>query len=272
MTHTQERRCRKSWRPLVSTAHPLSAAVNIVWLLTALLLWWIISYFRLVTPLILPPPVRVIQAARDIGVDNLLLDVITTFVRTISGFVLGTLAGLFVGTMVQLSNAWRILWEPFLNASRPVPALALLPFFILLFGFSETGRVILITVSVTVFMAIATIEAIAKVPEQWVRFALVSGLPKSKIYRRVLLPGSLPWLLGPARLCLALAFTLTIAAEFMGSQSGLGYLINIARVNLATPTIWLSILILGAVCQIADLFLLSFHARLTSWYKSSTSL
>jgi ABC-type nitrate/sulfonate/bicarbonate transport system permease component len=174
-----------------------------------------------------------------------------------------------LGVFVQYSRVARIFAEPALDASRPVPALALLPFFILIFGFSEFGRMTLIVLNIAVFVTLATVEALAKVPEAWVRFARVSGMSRAAIFRRVLVRGSLPWLSGSFRLGLALSFTLAIAAEFMGAQYGLGFLINTARVNLGTPTIWLAVLTLGVICQLADFLVVRIFRGLTMWYQTS---
>jgi ABC-type nitrate/sulfonate/bicarbonate transport system permease component len=195
--------------------------------------------------------------------------ILATFLRTAIGLVLGGIFGITVGLLVQFSSVAQRLILPFLDMMRPVPVIALLPLFILIFGFSEIGRMVLIVINTAVFLAIATIEAVSKVPEQWVRFARISGLSKGSVFRKVLMPAIMPFLIGPARLALALAFTVTIAAEFMGAQVGLGYLINTARVNLAIPTVWLAILALGALSQLLDILLVSVSHDLTRWYRGT---
>lgn len=259
---------RRASRPLVNSARPLPLWVRLTWFVVVFFLWWVVAEMEVVSSLIVPSPSSVVSAAMDIGSD-LPLHALVTFMRGVGGFILGALAGLGLGVLVQYSRISRIVAEPALDASRPVPALALLPFFILIFGFSETGRITLIVLNIAVFIALATVEAIAKVPEAWVRFARISGMPRAAIFRRVLFRGAMPWLSGPFRLGLALSFTLAIAAEFMGAQYGLGFLINTARVNLAIPTIWLSILTLGIICQLADFLLVRIFKRLTMWYQTS---
>jgi len=253
---------------LINSSKPLSLWVRLAWFATVVLVWWFVAREKLVSTLIVPPPLTVLQSARDIGAD-LFLHIFMTFARSLGGFAAGAVLGVVLGALVQYSRVAQIVAEPALDSSRPVPALALLPFFILIFGFSETGRLTLIILNVMVFISLATMEAIAKVPESWVRFARVAGVSKSRIFTQILLPGAVPWLTGPLRLALALSFTLAIAAEFMGSQHGLGFLINTARVNLATPTIWLSIILLGLGCQLADRGLVSVCSRLSSWYQTS---
>ena len=257
--------------PLLNSSRRLPYGARLVWFLVFLGIWYAIAETGAASSLIVPHPTAVWRAAENIGW-TVWLHAAATFLRTVVGFVVGSTLGVAVGCLVQFSPAFRSVVEPFLDASRPVPALALLPFFILIFGFSELGRFVLIILSVAVFVAIATIEAMAKVPEAWVRFARVSGLPRREVFASILLPGSAPWLVGPMRLALATAFTLAIASEFMGAQYGLGYLINTARVNLATQTIWLAVLILGLICQAADIALVSTFKAATRWYQSSDNV
>ncbi len=255
-------------RPLVNSSRPFPLGVRILWLAVALVIWWGVAAWGLISTLIVPSPGAVMMAARDIGTD-LGTHILATFARGVGGFGAGAALGVMLGSLVQFSRSARLLVEPILDASRPVPVIALLPFFILIFGFKEDGRVVLIVLNIAIFTALATAEALARVPESWVRFARVSGMRRSQIFRRILIPGSMPFLSGPFRLALALSFTLAIASEFMGAQQGLGFLINIARVNLATPTIWLAILLIGVMCQIIDAALALFFRRGTSWYQTS---
>lgn len=269
MSITNTKVKKNSAERLVNSSVPLTITVRLTWFIVAILSWCVVTYFHLVSSLIIPSPYSVFIAAKNIGPD-VFFHSATTLARGLGGFILGSMIGVALGSLVQYNRIAQLIAEPMLDASRPVPALALLPFFILIFGFSELGRALLIVLNVTIFISLTTVESIAKVPEPWVRFSRISGLSRIGIFYRILLPGAIPWLSGPFRLGLALSFTLTIAAEFMGAQYGLGFLINTARVNLATPTIWLSIILLGLVCQISDSILVSIFNRLTFWYQTSS--
>jgi ABC-type nitrate/sulfonate/bicarbonate transport system permease component len=233
-------------------------------------LWFSVSWIGLVNPLLLPPPNSVGEAILNIG-PALGWHIFATTSRTLAGLIIGSSIGILLGLATRYSRVAKLTLEPLFDASRPVPAIALLPFFILIFGFSETGRIVLVAVSVTVILAVATAEAAEAMPEPWFRFALVSGFSRREIFRRVIVPGLIPWLRGPLRIALALSFTLVIASEFMGAQQGLGYLINVARVNLATPTILLCVLLLGAIAQMLDFVLNKMIMRMSFWYRGTRS-
>ncbi|MCC7055104.1 MAG: ABC transporter permease subunit [Gemmatimonadaceae bacterium] len=244
---------------------------RLYWFVAFSAIWFGLAETGFVSSLLLPHPLDVLRAVGNIGW-KLVLHIVATTVRASVGFVVGFAAGVAIGFAIQYSLRVQRVFGPMIDAMRPVPALATLPLFILLFGFSELGRVCLIASGTAVFMATSTVEAVAKVPEQWTRFARVSGLDRRRVFRDVLAQGVVPLLVGPTRLAVALAFTLAIASEFMGAQSGLGYLINTARVNLAMPTIWLAVILLGLVSQAIDLLVTRFYGRSTGWYRGTEQL
>ena len=75
----------------------------------------------------------------------------------------------------------------------------------------------------------------------------------------------MPELIAGLRVALALAFGLMIAAELMGAQEGIGFMIMVARRSLNTQTILLGIIIIGIEAALADRLLYYFTRRLTSW-------
>jgi ABC-type nitrate/sulfonate/bicarbonate transport system permease component len=249
---------------------PPTSLQRIIFTFVVVLLWFLITQAGLINQLLLPSPFSVGEAVVNIG-PTLAWHILATTARALIGLLIGGVCGILLGLGTRYCRWAKLVLEPFFDASRPVPAIALLPFFILLFGFSETGRIFLVATSVAVIMAVATVEAAEAIPEPWFRFALVSGLTRFQIFRRIVVPGIIPWLRGPLRIGLAFSFTLVIASEFMGAQLGLGYLINVARINLATPTILLCILILGCTAQLLDFVLSNTIQRLSFWYQGTRS-
>jgi ABC-type nitrate/sulfonate/bicarbonate transport system permease component len=209
-----------------------------------LIIWLIVSSLQIVRPLILPSPVRVLEAAEDIGF-TLVWHVLATTVRVIVGFVTGVLVGAFIGIMMQYSRKVFILLDGIIETVRPVPIVATIPFIILIFGFAEVGKFLVAVIGVAVIIVVSTIEAIERIPAGIVRWGLVSGLSKPEQFIRVFLPAAWPEMRAGFRISIALAVTLVVVAEFMGATYGLGYLISISKVTLSTPTMFLCIMIAG---------------------------
>ena len=101
-------------------------------------------------------------------------------------------------------------------------------------------------------MVVNTYEAVINVNPIYVRAAESLGADKFSIYRTVVVPAIMPSLAAGLRISSALSFTLVVASEFMGAQSGLGYMIMSARRTLTTETIFLGCLIFGIVSTIID--------------------
>ncbi|MBU0512799.1 MAG: ABC transporter permease subunit, partial [Chloroflexi bacterium] len=84
-------------------------------------------------------------------------------------------------------------------------------------------------------------------------------------YKSILLPAIMPQMIAPLRVSLALAFALSLAAEFMGAQRGIGVLMMVARRTLQTETILLGIIVVGVEAAFLDYLLRFAHRRLTRW-------
>jgi len=229
-----------------------------------LILWGLVARTGIINPLLLPSPLSVVLAARDIG-PTLGYHLAATVFRIVSGFVLGGVLGTGIGLSMQYSRKVFILLDGIVETSRPLPAVALVPFFLLVFGFAEIGKILLVTVGTSLVVVVATVEAIERVPAGVLRWGLVLGLPRPKLFRRVILPAAIPELRAGFRVALAVAVTLVIVSEFMGATYGLGYLINVAKVTLTTPTLVLSVILLGWVSWGLDQILRGMFDRASAW-------
>jgi ABC-type nitrate/sulfonate/bicarbonate transport system permease component len=158
-----------------------------------------------------------------------------------------------------------LLVLPTIQALRAVPAVAMVPFFLLWFGFSETGRMIMLCLGTTLNIAIATIEVVADVPARYSDLFRSLGRTSSDYVAAYLIPMSIQGLLPTLRVTLATCFGLEIVSELLGSQIGLGYLLQTARTTLAMHVIFLVAAILGVVNTVLDAVLCRCWSRLVFW-------
>jgi sulfonate transport system permease protein len=229
-----------------------------------LILWQLVARTGIINPLLLPAPLSVLLAARDIG-PALGFHLAATVTRIVTGFVLGACLGTGIGLSMQYSRRVFLLLDGIVETSRPIPPVALVPFFLLVFGFAESGKILLVTVGTSLIMVVATVEAIERVPAGILRWGLVLGLPRRTLFRRIILPAAIPELRTGLRVALAVSVTLVIVSEFMGATYGLGYLINVAKVTLTTPTLVLSVILLGWVSWGLDQIVRAIFDRVSAW-------
>lgn len=211
-----------------------------------------------------PPPTEVFTAITVLQ-EKLLVDAGVTVGRVIFGMVVGTALGLGVGLLMSFSKPIMAFLNPIIESMRPVPIIAMIPFFLMWLGIAESGKLLLVTLGVFTIIVVSTIEAIRNVPRIYVNAAKTLGATKRVIHWRILLPAITPTMIGPLRVAMALTFTLVVAAEFMGAQAGIGYRILEARRLFNPQVIFLGIVELGILASLFDYFLRKIMGYITRW-------
>jgi ABC-type nitrate/sulfonate/bicarbonate transport system permease component len=156
--------------------------------------------------------------------------------------------------------------------TRPVPVFALIPLFILWFGIGRAPQIALIALGTSVVLGVTTLEAIRNVPTIYIRAALTLGAGRQRIYSTVIVPYIMPHLIGAIRVAAASSWGLDVAAEFMGSQTGLGYLIIMQQIYLRTAGIVMLVAIYSVLAVLFDTFIARLEERITPWTERRSSI
>lgn len=237
--------------------------VSIVTVLILVVLWTALtdSY---IDDLYFPSPMDTIQVVgRMEGV--LVGYFLATMYRVVVGMLIGAVLGVVCGVAMSWNKWINSVLDPLIEGLRPIPAVALIPFFILWFGIGDTGKLILTAIGGFTVMVVTTLEAIKHVSPIYIMAARTLGASRLEIYRTIILPAITPTLIGGVRVTVALSFALVIASEFMGAQSGLGYMIMLARRTLQTDAILVGVIIIGITSWIVDRCVRIVGNYLTRW-------
>ena len=228
-----------------------------------IIIWYVLTkYF--IPQIKFPSPQSVIQAFYNLRF-SLLQHIGSTMFRVILGFMFGSFIGIALGLIMGYSKRANKFLDPLIETGRPVPPIATIPFFILWFGIGDPGKILLITAGTALVMVVNTAEAIKNISPIYTRAAQTLGASKPTIYRTIVMPAIVPQIIAGLRVAAALSFSLTIAAEYMGAQSGIGYVVMLARRTLNTENIFLGILLLGWLSLILDKVIRSIGNHLLRW-------
>jgi ABC-type nitrate/sulfonate/bicarbonate transport system permease component len=228
------------------------------------IVWLIVSKMEFFKPRVIPSPENMKEAF--LGLYELLPGaILTTLTMTLTGFAIGTAFGTVMGLVMAYSRAVREFLGSVFDFLRPVPVFALIPLFILWFGIGRAPQVALIAMGTSVILGVTTLEAIRNVPSIYIRAALTLGASRQHIYRTVIVPYIIPHLIGAIRVAAAASWGLDVAAEFMGSQQGLGYLIVLQQIYLRTAGIILLVIVYSILAVITDVVIAMIEARVTRW-------
>jgi ABC-type nitrate/sulfonate/bicarbonate transport system permease component len=219
-----------------------------------LILWWLLKSALSISDRYLPSPSAVIDAAFSLE-PNILIHTGHTCLRLVLGFATGATGGIFLGIALYQSTRLRAWAMPSIQSLRAIPATATVPFFLLWFGFAETGRYLLVFVGTVLNLAIASYQILKRIPDKYIiMFRSMNRRPES-LTLKFLLPSVLERILPTLRFALATALGLVVVSELLGSQVGLGYLIQTARSTFSLQLIFLAAILLGVMNFCLDFLL-----------------
>jgi ABC-type nitrate/sulfonate/bicarbonate transport system permease component len=239
--------------------------------IVVLILWVVVSSLKLVKPIFVPTPEGLWSSF--LGMSKALPNaMLTTVIMTTSGFAIGVVFGTVSGLIMAYSKTIRDLLGTIFDFMRPVPVFALIPLFILWFGIGRAPQIALIALGTSVVLGVTTLEAIRNVPTIYIRAALTLGANRGRIYSTVIVPYIIPHLIGAIRVAAAASWGLDVAAEFMGSQTGLGYLIIMQQTYLRTAGIIMLVIVYSLLAVIMDTLIAAIERRITRWTERRTSI
>jgi NitT/TauT family transport system permease protein len=174
------------------------------------------------------------------------------------GLVTGCGIGFAVGVLLAEVPALRRLAMPYVVVSQVVPKLALMPLFIVWFGFGLTSTVV-ITALICFFPLLEnTMTALAQVPADRLELFRLLGASRWQTLWRLKLPTGLPAVLAGLRIAVVLALVGAVVGEFIGASHGLGALIIAAQGSMDTPLMFAVLVLvslLGLLAYQAALFI-----------------
>ncbi|MBL9079947.1 MAG: ABC transporter permease [Planctomycetes bacterium] len=177
-----------------------------------------------------PKPLDVLAGIAELVSKGLLLKyVVASLFRVSVGFVLAVLVGVPLGLVCGWVPWLARALNPLIQVLRPISPIAWIPVAILWFGVDDRAPVFLIFLASVFPITVAAMAAVQSIQPVYLRAARNFGLGRAQLFRRVILPATLPQVLTAIRISLGIAWLVVVAAEMIAVNSGLGFLIIDAR-------------------------------------------
>lgn len=248
-------RSRLGW---LASRYGLVAGFLVLWQLSGPLGW--------VSPAVFPPLDKIFAALwQGLSSGALVDDIGISLQRAGIAFAAAVSIGIPLGLLMgQLPPVERAL-DPILQLFRQTSALALYPVFILLLGLGEASKVFVIFWATLFPILLATIGGVQEVDRKLIEMARSYGAGHLAIFRRVVLPASVPAIFVGLRLSATTALLLLIAAEMIGANKGLGFQVMNAQYNFQIPLMFAAIFLLAFLGLAANALLVALQRRLCRW-------
>ncbi len=231
-----------------------------------LVLWELTGVLGIISETLLPRPSIIFFTFIDLlTTGNLAGHFQISLLRALGGFLLGGTLGLLAGLAVGFNKNVEDTLDPTLQMLRTIPTLAVIPLFILWFGFGELSKILLIAKGAFFPLYVNTFLGIRGVDSRLFSVAKVLEFNRWKQITLLILPAALPNILLGLRLSLGVAWLALVAAELMGSSQGVGYLIMDARQFSQTSVVFVGIIIFAVFGKLSDSFVRVFERKLLKW-------
>jgi NitT/TauT family transport system permease protein len=231
-----------------------------------LAVWEIAPRLGLVDTSFLPPFSKVALAFWKLLITGeLIKHVGISLYRAILGFSLGMLFAIPLGLIIGWFKVFERFIDPLMQTFRQTSTLALLPVFVILFGIGETSKVAVIFWGVQWAVLLSTIGGVKSIDPLFIKSARSMGTPPLTLFLRVILPAALPSIFTGVRLSATHAILILIAAEMLGANKGLGFLLFNAQANWLIPTMYAAIITMSLLGLIINYSLVALEKRTLKW-------
>lgn len=254
------KRFKHAWEWLQQFSHGL------ILIFALISLWEILPRTGIINPILLPSfSLTIITLKNLILSGELLVHIGASLQRSLVGFVLALLVGISLGLIMGWYNRIERYTDLLVQTIRNTSTFALMPIFILLLGIGETSKYAIIFFGAVWPILINTISGVKNVDPLYIKAAKSMGVSDTDLFKKIILPASLPSIIAGVKLGVKIALMVVVAAEMIGASSGLGFFIQNARFIFNTPDMYAGVLVLIFFGLIANYTMVWIEKKTTYW-------
>ena len=227
-----------------------------------LLVWFVcINVLHLKSETVFPGPVKVFETfveklyTKAPDGATLLQHLWSSIRVALFGYALGAVVGVPLGIAMEWNKWVDRFVRPLFDLIRPIPGLAWIPMFILLFGIGITSKALVIFLGALIACVVNSYTGIQQAQELHLWVGDVFGASNAQKLFKIAIPTALPMIFTGLRVALGTSWTALVAAELLASTQGLGYMIQQARAISRPDIIIVGMLAIGAVGAVFDALL-----------------
>jgi NitT/TauT family transport system permease protein len=237
----------------------------IILILAVLALWQVaVTVFRIPKYLI-PAPGAVLQQFSDWP--RLLRESLVTTYASMGGFLLSVLVGIPCAVAIAYSRSVESFLYPILVFSQTIPKIAIAPLFIVWFGFGVLPKVIVAFLLGFFPVVVSTVTGFKSVESDMLD--LVRSMKATRL--QMFLKISFPHAFSGLKVSITLAVVGAVVGEFVGANSGIGYLLQLANGNFDLPLMFAGLFVLSIIGVILFVALELVEKWVIPWHVSQRS-
>ena len=229
-------------------------------------LWYLIVWIGDLQPFILPTPALVMERfIRSLRDGSLVRHFLLTLSEVVAGLLLGAIAAAVTGYVLAKSRRLEQILSPYIVASQSIPVVAIAPLLVIWFGPGLLSKILICALIVFFPILINTIVGVRAVSHDLYDLMRSLQATRWQTFYILEIPAAMPVLLGGLRIGATLAVIGAVVGEFVGSDRGLGFLINVGRGQYDIALVFVAVFSLVFMALVLYGIVVLFEKRLLAW-------
>lgn len=236
-------------------------------------IWQFVAWptHRLMPELFLPGPVDIANAfGAYIAKGQIWNDLWVSGQELVLGFLLAIVVGLPLGMAIGWYRRLSYALDPFVTFFNAIPRVSLTPLFIIWFGIGINSKLAVVFLGAVFAILINAGVGVRNLDPALIKAARSFGANDLQLFRTVVLPGSVPYILAGFRLGLAHALTGVVVAELVAAQAGIGLMMATAGATFQTSRVFVGLVIIAVTGVLITYGFSQIEKRFQSWKPTRT--
>ena len=243
-----------------------------VTILALLALWQAGSTLRILHPVYIPPITVIFRALWEVlASGELLQNYQVSLLRMAAGFGISAALGISCGLLIGYHRAVFNLTEPLIEFCRPTPVSAIIPIVILLFGIGNEMKIFIVAWASFWPILVNTIDGVRGVDRVLLHTARVFGVTPWELFRKVILHAASPHIVTGMRVSVAISLIVTVIAEMLAGNNGIGYFVLDAERSFRIPEMYAGVFSLASVGYLLNRLFVCLESSVMAWHRGLTS-
>lgn len=256
---------RKPW----SSRAAIERALSVLSPLMLLGLWELSARVHLIDTRFFPAPGSIfVVLGQMLQTGELVAHLGVSLQRIALGFLVGAVPGVVIGIVMGLAPIVRAVIQPLIDATFPIPKVALLPLFLLVFGIGEESKYAVIATAVVYVVLINTVAGVRNIDRIYLDVGKNLHASKLMMFTDIALPGALPLIVAGLKLGMGVALIVIVTAEFVGAKSGIGYLIWTSWQVFQVEKMYVGLVVIAVIGSGSAILLNALERLLIPWKRA----
>lgn len=233
--------------------------------------WQLAAFRRVVPELFLPGPLDIANAfGAYVARGSIWPDMWISGQELMYGFALSIIIGLPLGLLMGWYRRLNEALDPFVTFFYSIPRVALTPLLIIWFGIGMNSKIAVVFLGAIFAIVINTAAGVRNLDPALIKAARSFGASDAQLFRTIVLPGSVPFILTGLRLGLGHALTGVVVGELVAAQAGVGLMMATAGATFQTSKVFVGLVIVATTGVVMTAIISRIEQRFQSWKPEPT--